>query len=173
MSGREISKLGVAWQVCPLPSGQKLWASRRADGDPFVFQAAAYSSEDGVLTEAMIDARVDDAIKQHHQKMDWLHGEEEARSLTPELAGATGSGGKRGFTLPLRQAPQAQEVIASAVRESHGAAASSERSPSADGSAGRDCVDASTAEEGGSEPPASSPPSDKTGPPPSKDGTPV
>uniref|UniRef100_A0A8C7XH41 ATPase family AAA domain containing 3A n=1 Tax=Oryzias sinensis TaxID=183150 RepID=A0A8C7XH41_9TELE len=149
MSGREISKLGVAWQ------------------------AAAYSSEDGVLTEAMIDARVDDAIKQHHQKMDWLHGEEEARSLTPELAGATGSGGKRGFTLPLRQAPQAQEVIASAVRESHGVAASSDRSPSAEGSAGRDCVDASTAEEGGSEPPASSPPSDKTGPPPSKDGTPV
>ncbi|XP_078110577.1 uncharacterized protein LOC144520608 [Sander vitreus] len=48
MSGREISKLGVAWQ------------------------AAAYSSEDGVLTEAMIDSRVDDAIKQHAQKMDWL-----------------------------------------------------------------------------------------------------
>uniref|UniRef100_A0A8C2Z8T7 ATPase family AAA domain containing 3A n=1 Tax=Cyclopterus lumpus TaxID=8103 RepID=A0A8C2Z8T7_CYCLU len=48
MSGREISKLGVAWQ------------------------AAAYSSEDGVLTEAMIDARVDDAFKQHLQKMDWL-----------------------------------------------------------------------------------------------------
>ncbi|XP_062282588.1 uncharacterized protein LOC133987294 [Scomber scombrus] len=48
MSGREISKLGVAWQ------------------------AAAYSSEDGVLTEMMIDARVDDAIKQHAQKMDWL-----------------------------------------------------------------------------------------------------
>ncbi|XP_020490956.2 ATPase family AAA domain-containing protein 3 [Labrus bergylta] len=48
MSGREISKLGVAWQ------------------------AAAYSSEDGVLTEAMIDARVDDAIIQHAQKMDWL-----------------------------------------------------------------------------------------------------
>uniref|UniRef100_A0A8C8ENW5 AAA+ ATPase domain-containing protein n=1 Tax=Oncorhynchus tshawytscha TaxID=74940 RepID=A0A8C8ENW5_ONCTS len=51
MSGREISKLGVAWQ------------------------AAAYSSEDGVLTEAMIDARVDDAVHQHAQKMDWLHME--------------------------------------------------------------------------------------------------
>lgn len=51
MSGREISKLAVAWQ------------------------AAAYSSEDGVLTEAMIDARVDDAVRQHRQKMDWLHGE--------------------------------------------------------------------------------------------------
>uniref|UniRef100_A0AAX7TF36 AAA+ ATPase domain-containing protein n=1 Tax=Astatotilapia calliptera TaxID=8154 RepID=A0AAX7TF36_ASTCA len=55
MSGREISKLGVAWQ------------------------AAAYSSEDGVLTEAMIDARVDDAVKQHLQKMDWLRGEEAAK----------------------------------------------------------------------------------------------
>uniref|UniRef100_A0A671TIX2 ATPase family AAA domain containing 3A n=1 Tax=Sparus aurata TaxID=8175 RepID=A0A671TIX2_SPAAU len=59
MSGREISKLGVAWQ------------------------AAAYSSEDGVLTEAMIDARVDDAVKQHLQKMNWLHAEEEAQTLTP------------------------------------------------------------------------------------------
>ncbi|XP_039598476.1 ATPase family AAA domain containing 3 [Polypterus senegalus] len=48
MSGREISKLGVAWQ------------------------AAAYASEDGVLTEAMIDARVADAVRQHQLKMQWL-----------------------------------------------------------------------------------------------------
>lgn len=111
----------------------------------------------------MIDARVDDAVKQHHQKMDWLHGEEEAKSLTPALAGATGSGGKRGFSLPLSQAPQAQEVIA---------AASAERSSSAGVSAGRDCVDEKT-KEGTSEQPAASAPSDKTDPPPSKDGTPV
>ncbi|XP_072888006.1 ATPase family AAA domain containing 3 [Hemitrygon akajei] len=51
MSGREISKLGVAWQ------------------------AAAYASEDGVLTEAMIDSRVTDAIGQHKQKMEWLKNE--------------------------------------------------------------------------------------------------
>ncbi|XP_075460914.1 ATPase family AAA domain-containing protein 3-B [Ascaphus truei] len=51
MSGREISKLGVAWQ------------------------AAAYASEDGILTEAMIDARVADAIRQHQQKMVWLKAE--------------------------------------------------------------------------------------------------
>lgn len=74
-------------------------------------QAAAYSSEDGVLTEAMIDARVDDAVKQHLQKMDWLHGEEEAQSLTPPPAGATPSGGKMGFTLPLSEAPQTDDVI--------------------------------------------------------------
>ncbi|KGL96969.1 ATPase family AAA domain-containing protein 3, partial [Charadrius vociferus] len=48
MSGREISQLAVAWQ------------------------AAAYASEDGVLTEAMIDARVADAVQQHKQKMEWL-----------------------------------------------------------------------------------------------------
>ncbi|XP_064156747.1 ATPase family AAA domain-containing protein 3-like isoform X8 [Anguilla rostrata] len=65
MSGREISKLGVAWQ------------------------AAAYSSEDGVLTEAMIDARVVDAVQQHLQKMDWLQRE-----------GGPESGGKVGITLP-------------------------------------------------------------------------
>ncbi|XP_029434402.1 ATPase family AAA domain-containing protein 3 [Rhinatrema bivittatum] len=51
MSGREISKLGVAWQ------------------------AAAYASEDGILTEAMIDARVADAVRQHQQKMEWLKAE--------------------------------------------------------------------------------------------------
>uniref|UniRef100_A0A8C3BWW2 ATPase family AAA domain containing 3A n=1 Tax=Cairina moschata TaxID=8855 RepID=A0A8C3BWW2_CAIMO len=51
MSGREISQLAVAWQ------------------------AAAYASEDGVLTEAMIDARVADAVQQHRQKMEWLKAE--------------------------------------------------------------------------------------------------
>lgn len=51
MSGREISKLGVAWQ------------------------AAAYASEEGVLTEAMIDARVSHSIRQHQQKMQWLKNE--------------------------------------------------------------------------------------------------
>ncbi|PKK24090.1 ATPase family, AAA domain containing 3A [Columba livia] len=51
MSGREISQLAVAWQ------------------------AAAYASEDGVLTEAMIDARVADAVRQHKQKMEWLKAE--------------------------------------------------------------------------------------------------
>ncbi|KAG9482314.1 hypothetical protein GDO78_011156 [Eleutherodactylus coqui] len=70
MSGREISKLGVAWQ------------------------AAAYASEDGVLTEAMIDARVADAIRQHQQKMEWLkaEGKEEGKEpgrnpLLPALEG--------------------------------------------------------------------------------------
>ncbi|TFK13673.1 transmembrane and coiled-coil domain-containing protein 4 [Platysternon megacephalum] len=51
MSGREISQLAVAWQ------------------------AAAYASEAGVLTEAMIDARVADAVQQHKQKMEWLKAE--------------------------------------------------------------------------------------------------
>uniref|UniRef100_A0A8C7IK79 ATPase family AAA domain containing 3A n=1 Tax=Oncorhynchus kisutch TaxID=8019 RepID=A0A8C7IK79_ONCKI len=69
MSGREISKLGVAWQ------------------------AAAYSSEDGVLTEAMIDARVDDAVHQHAQKMDWLHMERGAESA-----------GKHGVVVPKEAA---------------------------------------------------------------------
>ncbi|XP_049921157.1 ATPase family AAA domain-containing protein 3-like [Epinephelus moara] len=76
MSGREISKLGVAWQ------------------------AAAYSSEDGVLTEVMIDSRVDDAIKQHAQKMDWL------------LMEAGAGVGKVGVVLPKEMAAEitAQET---------------------------------------------------------------
>lgn len=45
MSGREIAKLGVAWQ------------------------AAAYASEDGVLTQKMVMSRCHDAVKQHQQKV--------------------------------------------------------------------------------------------------------
>lgn len=45
MSGREIAKLGVAWQ------------------------AAGYTSEDGVLTKEMVLSRCEDAINQHKQKV--------------------------------------------------------------------------------------------------------
>lgn len=47
LSGREISKLGVAWQ------------------------AAAYASETGVLTEQMVDEKVDDAMRAHAKKVKW------------------------------------------------------------------------------------------------------
>ncbi|XP_005109167.1 ATPase family AAA domain-containing protein 3-A [Aplysia californica] len=52
LSGREISKLGVAWQ------------------------ARAYASEDGILTIPMMDDIVKDAIEQHAKKVAWQHGEE-------------------------------------------------------------------------------------------------
>ncbi|CAH1239704.1 ATAD3A [Branchiostoma lanceolatum] len=58
LSGREIAKLGVAWQ------------------------ATAYASEDGVLGEDLIDARVQDAVVAHRQKMEWL------QTQTPESAGS-------------------------------------------------------------------------------------
>lgn len=45
MSGREIAKLGVAWQ------------------------AAGYTSENGLLTKEMILSRCEDAMKQHKQKV--------------------------------------------------------------------------------------------------------
>lgn len=45
MSGREISKLGVAWQ------------------------AAVYASENGVLTEKMVVDRCEAAAEQHKQKV--------------------------------------------------------------------------------------------------------
>lgn len=50
MSGREIAKLGVAWQ------------------------AAAYASEDGILTEKMVMDRVMDAVTQHRQKVHYSSG---------------------------------------------------------------------------------------------------
>lgn len=52
LSGREIAKLGVAWQ------------------------AAAYASEDGILTEKMIMDRVMDIVNQHKIKMQWQSAEE-------------------------------------------------------------------------------------------------
>jgi ATPase family AAA domain-containing protein 3A/B len=45
MSGREISKLGVAWQ------------------------AAVYASENGILTEKMVLDRCESAVYQHKQKV--------------------------------------------------------------------------------------------------------
>lgn len=45
LSGREIAKLGAAWQ------------------------AAAFASEDGVLTEKMVMDKCLDAIQQHRQKV--------------------------------------------------------------------------------------------------------
>nr|XP_054405663.1 ATPase family AAA domain-containing protein 3C [Pongo abelii] len=51
MSGWKIAQLAVSWQ------------------------ATAYASEDGVLTEAMMDACVQDFVQQHQQMMRWLKGE--------------------------------------------------------------------------------------------------
>ncbi|CAG0902869.1 unnamed protein product [Darwinula stevensoni] len=60
LSGREIAKLGVAWQ------------------------AAAYASDDGILTEQMVLDRVQDAVIQHRQKVEWQSEKErqEFKSLT-------------------------------------------------------------------------------------------
>ena len=37
----------------------------------YPLQAAAYASDTGILTEPMIDARVDDAIRSHEKKVHW------------------------------------------------------------------------------------------------------
>jgi len=151
----------------------------------------------------MIDARVDDAVKQHLQKMDWLHGEDEAKSLTPPPAGAAGNEGKLGFNLPLSETPQAQEVIAPILelntKEEIGSMPPpSDGDQSAEGKsgvpAGQDCEEAvkaevktaevktaevKTAEESISQPDASTDSDhklgkeDKAGSSPPKDGTPV
>lgn len=38
---------------------------------PFLLQAAAYASETGVLSEAMIDEKVNDAMIAHKKKVIW------------------------------------------------------------------------------------------------------
>jgi len=58
LSGREISKLGVSWQ------------------------AAAYASENGILTEAMVMERVNDIIRQHKQRMLWEAEEESSKRVS-------------------------------------------------------------------------------------------
>ncbi|KAI4502404.1 hypothetical protein M0802_002316 [Mischocyttarus mexicanus] len=56
MSGRELAKLGVAWQ------------------------AAAYASENGILTEQMVIDRCMEAIRQHKQKVQWQSEQEKQES---------------------------------------------------------------------------------------------
>lgn len=138
------------------------------------------------MTEAMIDARVDDAVKQHLQKMDWLRGEEEAKSLTPPPppAGGPGSGGKMGFNLPLKETPQAREVIAPVLEINTEQQSESVQLPSdsEQSAAGQDCEDAAradikTTEWGLNQPDAftdsGTGKQDKTGSCPPKDGTPA
>lgn len=61
----------------------------------------------------MIDARVDDAVRQHMQKMDWLHGDgvldNEGRVTPADHQG--GKDAKMSFILPQGSPPQAQEVL--------------------------------------------------------------
>merc|ERR1719187_212265 len=68
MSGREIAKLGVAWQ------------------------AGGYSSEDGIVSRQMIMDKVDDAVIQHQKKMGWLSEEEnrENRQTAYQKPGTAG-----------------------------------------------------------------------------------
>lgn len=56
MSGRELSKLVFGWQ------------------------ASAYASDDGVLTEQIIDRNVEEALRQHVKKMEWLKLETKSSS---------------------------------------------------------------------------------------------
>ena len=50
------------------------------------FQASAYGSPDGVLTEEMMDARVEEAVRQHKQKVEWHNTEllTETTETTPK-----------------------------------------------------------------------------------------
>lgn len=115
----------------------------------------------------MIDARVDDAVKQHHQKMDWLRGEEEAQSLTPPPARATTTGGKMGFNLPLSSTPQTENMIAPAL-EMYAEHQSAEGGTPA----GQDCRDSASGEAAASDS-EDKEKEEKSASRPPKDGTPV
>ena len=68
-----ISTFGKTLCVCVCVRAQTLHF--------LLFQAAAYASEDGILTEPMIDARVDDAIQGHKKKVKWQERQELAEKL--------------------------------------------------------------------------------------------
>ncbi|XP_065060760.1 ATPase family AAA domain-containing protein 3-A-like [Rhopilema esculentum] len=63
LSGREIAKLGIAWQ------------------------ASTYAAADGTLTEEILDARVKEMISQHKQKVDWLRDDSQSNKsyMNPDL----------------------------------------------------------------------------------------
>ncbi|KJH50907.1 ATPase, AAA family [Dictyocaulus viviparus] len=65
LSGRELNKLVIGWQ------------------------AAAYASEDGVLTSEMIDRNTNDAVSQHEHKMEWLEKEQLAARNKEVMFGTT------------------------------------------------------------------------------------
>jgi len=72
LSGREIAKLGIAWQ------------------------ASTYASPDGTLTEDILDSRVRDMIAQHKKKTEWLQDDPtnsqsylKPTSFTPDSAPAS------------------------------------------------------------------------------------
>lgn len=52
-----------------------------------IFQASTYASMDGILTEEILDARVQEMIKQHKQKVDWLKDDSESNKsyMNPDL----------------------------------------------------------------------------------------
>ena len=53
----------------------KIWPS-------LLFQARAYGSQEGRLTEEMVDACLDEMVEQHQQKQAWNHKETTKRTPT-------------------------------------------------------------------------------------------
>ena len=54
-----------------------------------MFQAAAYASAEGVLTEQMIDEKVDDTIKSHEKKILWRSEQELSKHGTLSSSGSS------------------------------------------------------------------------------------
>lgn len=53
----------------------------------FILQAAAYASSDGILTEKMVDEKVDDTIRAHQKKIMWRSEQEDSKHGSASKAG--------------------------------------------------------------------------------------
>jgi len=50
-----------------------------------LYQAAAYASSDGILTESMVDEIVAEAMRAHRKKFDWRTEQEDRMGTTSSL----------------------------------------------------------------------------------------
>jgi hypothetical protein len=53
-----------------------------------IVQAGAYASSDGILTEKMVDEKVDDSIRAHQKKIMWRSEQEKSEHGSTAKAGA-------------------------------------------------------------------------------------
>ena len=79
------------------------------DPEALCVQARAYASEDGVLTERMMDEIVADSVKQHARKVQWQRDQEKATQEAGVIDSAYRSDKHSASVIPKSQEASASE----------------------------------------------------------------